>query len=430
MAPVPPVARLLLMALSALAAPPHWDRTPFIISESDRGVLCTLDCIRERQKPICGTDGKLYKSFCAFQRAKCQDLLLESVPRAHCASAEANNVSLTKCQEDRAVALSQAQARRHSGSIYVPECSEDGSFLQVQCHKQTGYCWCSTADGKPVSGTSVVNQTPNCTGSYSVKLPWTDPNSSKREEGARLRPTEESKPVPASNKQEEGTLLPILIPIIIPDFKPGHPLKRSHESPLSCEQERREALEDTQNEGAFIPECDGDGSYKSVQCHQATGYCWCTRTDTGRPIPGTSTRNFPPDCDSHLLAKTMEMGSLYRERALPGCPGSKKVEFLTNLLKALASDMAQSKVVPLTIRRQSDGMLGPTLEDRAVRWHFIRLDKDFSNSISEKEMRPLKLYMKKNTRPKRCIRKFMEYCDLSNDKQLSLHELKGCLGLS
>ncbi|KAJ1109108.1 hypothetical protein NDU88_006473 [Pleurodeles waltl] len=28
MAPVPPVARLLLMALSALAAPPHWDRTP------------------------------------------------------------------------------------------------------------------------------------------------------------------------------------------------------------------------------------------------------------------------------------------------------------------------------------------------------------------------------------------------------------------
>lgn len=80
--------------------------------------------------------------------------------------------------------------------------------------------------------------------------------------------------------------------------------------------------------------------------------------------------------------------------------------------------------------RFSDSLVGPSLEERAVRWQFMRLDKDFSNSISERELRPLKLYMKKNTRPKRCVRKFLDYCDLNNNKLISLHELKGCLGLS
>lgn len=36
--------------------------------------------------------------------------------------------------------------------------------LQVQCHTLTGYCWCVTSDGKPVSGSSVHNRTPVCSG--------------------------------------------------------------------------------------------------------------------------------------------------------------------------------------------------------------------------------------------------------------------------
>lgn len=66
------------------------------------------------------------------------------------------------------------------------------------------------------------------------------------------------------------------------------------EYPPSCEQERRDAIEEArqhQQEGTFIPECEGDDTYKAVQCHQATGYCWCVRVDTGRPVPGTSTRS-------------------------------------------------------------------------------------------------------------------------------------------
>lgn len=37
-------------------------------------------------------------------------------------------------------------------------------FVQVQCHTYTGYCWCVTPDGKPISGSSVQNKTPVCSG--------------------------------------------------------------------------------------------------------------------------------------------------------------------------------------------------------------------------------------------------------------------------
>lgn len=45
------------------------------------------------------------------------------------------------------------------------------SSLQVQCHTLTGYCWCVTSDGKPVSGSSVHNRTPVCSGTRR-QIPW------------------------------------------------------------------------------------------------------------------------------------------------------------------------------------------------------------------------------------------------------------------
>lgn len=67
----------------------------------------------------------------------------------------------------------------------------------------------------------------------------------------------------------------------------------SPEKVNSCDQERQSALEEARQnprEGIVIPECAPGGLYKPVQCHQSTGYCWCVLVDTGRPLPGTSTR--------------------------------------------------------------------------------------------------------------------------------------------
>lgn len=61
----------------------------------------------------------------------------------------------------------------------------------------------------------------------------------------------------------------------------------------TCEHERASLLSQLRavwQEERFIPECTGDGRYNPVQCHAATGYCWCVRVDSGRPLPGTSAR--------------------------------------------------------------------------------------------------------------------------------------------
>ena len=39
--------------------------------------------------------------------------------------------------------------------------------------------------------------------------------------------------------------------------------------------------------GAFVPECDANGSFASIQCHGSTGYCWCVAMETGEPVTDT-----------------------------------------------------------------------------------------------------------------------------------------------
>lgn len=65
-----------------------------------------------------------------------------------------------------------------------------------------------------------------------------------------------------------------------------------------------------------------------------------------------------------------------------------------------------------------------------VHWYFSQLDSNSSNDINKREMKPFKRYVKKKAKPKKCARRFTDYCDLNKDKVISLPELKGCLGVS
>lgn len=167
----------------------------------DRDSHCGAICSRTQGKPVCGSDGRSYESGCELQRARCKDKTLALAHRGRCrknwvkidqlpvapaptSSSEGRDLELkeggqSKCRVERSQALEQA--RRPQESMFVPECNEDGTFAQVQCHTLTGYCWCVTSDGKPVSGSSVHNRTPVCSGSVTDKPPG-PPNSGRKGE--------------------------------------------------------------------------------------------------------------------------------------------------------------------------------------------------------------------------------------------------------
>lgn len=56
---------------------------------------------------------------------------------------------LTLCQRKR---MDLSQAVRPFGS-YIPTCSKDNAYENIQCHPSTGYCWCVDQNGKEWRGT-------------------------------------------------------------------------------------------------------------------------------------------------------------------------------------------------------------------------------------------------------------------------------------
>ncbi|XP_073465904.1 SPARC-related modular calcium-binding protein 1 isoform X5 [Aquarana catesbeiana] len=438
-------SQVLLVLLHVPDTQNHRTTGPrYLISERDRDPQCNPHCIRTQFRPVCASDGRTYESTCDFQRAKCKDAALNVVHKGKCKDA-----GQSKCRLERTQALEQA--KKPQEAVFIPECNEDGSFTQVQCHTYTGYCWCVTPDGKPVSGSSVQNKTPVCSGIEESLGSVTDKPSSQGNSGKKgsviLSPPQMA-PFPAllnrhliethSYRQPEArdiTAPTLWIKhLVIKDAKLNGSSMRQSEKVNSCDQERQSALEEAREnprEGIVIPECAPGGLYKPVQCHQSTGYCWCVLVDTGRPLPGTSTRYETPVCESDAKWKITDAEDPFKDRELPGCPDGKKLEFITSLLDALTTDMVQAinSAAPAAGGRFSEPDPNHTLEERVVFWYFNQLDSNGSEDINKKEMKPFKRYVKKKAKPKKCARKFTDYCDLNKDKSISLTELKGCLGV-
>ncbi|XP_065822781.1 SPARC-related modular calcium-binding protein 1 isoform X10 [Labrus bergylta] len=420
----------------------------------DRDSHCGVICSRTQGKPVCGSDGRSYETGCELQRARCKDKTLTLAHRGRC-----RDGGQSKCRVERNQALEQA--RRPQESMFVPECNEDGTFAQVQCHTLTGYCWCVTGDGKPVSGSSVHNRTPVCSGNFREFMgthagtsglsgsvtdrPPGPPNSGRKvsfrffltlnpDDGSKPTPTMETHVPPEGDAEITAPTLWIK-QLGYKENKQNSSSSRKQEKVPSCDQERQSALDEARQnprEAIFIPDCGPGGLYKAVQCHQSTGYCWCVLVDTGRPIPGTSTRYQTPECDGAARSRVSDTEDPFQGRDLTGCPEGKKVEFITSLLDALTTDMVQAinSPAPSGGGRFVEPDPSHTLEERVVHWYFAQLDNNSSHDINKKELKPFKRYLKKKAKPKKCARKFTDYCDLNKDRAISLQELKGCLGVS
>ncbi|XP_036065729.1 SPARC-related modular calcium-binding protein 1 isoform X2 [Oryzias melastigma] len=475
------VSRAALLTFSCWLAPHFLCYLPQVSAQKsssrwligDRDGHCGVICSRTQGKPVCGSDGRSYETGCELQRARCKDKTLTLAHRGRCRgrskpkaellplapaatstsetrNQELKDVSQSKCRTERSQALEQTRRPQE----FIPECNEDGSFAQVQCHTLTGYCWCATSDGKPVGGSSVRNRTPVCSGntrenmgthagtsglSGSVTDKPAGPPNSGRKVSFRffltLNPDDGSKPTPTMETHTPPEGDEITPPTLWEkhftkkEQRQNNSTSRKQDKVPSCDQERQSALSEARQfseQDVFIPDCGSGGLYRPVQCHQSTGYCWCVQEETGRPIPGSSTRYRTPDCDGARVTENPFAAS-----DLPGCPEGRKVEFITSLLDALTTDMVQAMNSPAPSGggRFVEPDPSHTLEERVVQWYFSQLDNNGSHDVNKKELKPFKRYLKKKAKPKRCARKFTDYCDRNKDRAISLPELKGCLGV-
>ncbi|KAJ7340052.1 SPARC- modular calcium-binding protein 2 [Desmophyllum pertusum] len=153
-----------------------------------------------------------------------------------------------------------------------------------------------------------------------------------------------------------------------------------------CTGEYRAALKSRQHSSRanqpYLPRCAIDGSYYPTQCHDSIGYCWCVNPDTGKPIPGTTTKSASLDCWKYVI-KDNSTGSVKKE-----CAQDLWISFKRQMLKLFRKDVEEdsptedeneSETLIRNQRRSARSgdlrFLGTFLSDNQVLiWKFNRLD--------------------------------------------------------
>ena len=77
----------------------------------------------------------------------------------------------------------------------------------------------------------------------------------------------------------------------------------------SCLEEREAALRQNiqdPNGGTYITSCTTEGLWSRIQCHNASGFCWCVNQSTGIPISGTAILKKIPDCNAVKVQRQMK----------------------------------------------------------------------------------------------------------------------------
>uniref|UniRef100_A0A8C2PQ76 Thyroglobulin type-1 domain-containing protein n=1 Tax=Cyprinus carpio TaxID=7962 RepID=A0A8C2PQ76_CYPCA len=407
------------------------DENQLLVLEKQWRQACVLDCARGRHQAVCGSNGRMYKSLCSFQRAQCINRQLRTAAVSTCTDA-----LRSKCQLARSQAL-QASTRSDSFAVFIPECKADGTYTEVQCHNQTGYCWCSSPDGIPVSGSSVLHLRPNCTGQMSDMAQEAEQELAQEslEGGVQWRSTPDPEQHSVLNTAGD-TVPPFWVTILLNSDPNGNrSVKRPADSLKTCEHEQMSMLAEEAIQGPeerFVPECSADGRYRAVQCHRSTGYCWCVRVDSGRPVPGTSARNQLPDCSAQET-HTLIINNSYTHTPLSGCPSIRKAEFLTSLIQAFRQEVesgaSYSQYRTAASRPHVLSSPASFSSVQSLRLYFTLLDADADGLLNEREARSLRLLLRRTLRPRRCAKKFMQFCDRNADRRLSAEELTSCLGI-
>ncbi|XP_011860209.1 PREDICTED: SPARC-related modular calcium-binding protein 1 [Vollenhovia emeryi] len=204
-------------------------------------------------------------------------------------------------------------------------------------------------------------------------------------------------------------------PIHTLPFNNDHLDTKEESDANDCISDRRSVLEDQKQreKNLYVPQCMSDGRYHRVQCY--AGYCWCVYQDTGKPIPGTSTKDLSPNCNPVPTPS----------RPMKGCPELKKQIFLRDLMELMQKKMEASNIDSneTTVNWQA------SREEKIAMWHFVMLDKNKNKALDKKEWKSFRTMVASiaNRQLRRCGKKLPRYCDINNDRLISLTEWLSCL---
>ncbi|XP_023712551.1 SPARC-related modular calcium-binding protein 2 isoform X5 [Cryptotermes secundus] len=433
----------------------------------------TCSSAERQRRPLCGTDNVTYASRCHLMRQQCQGSQVAIQHRGPC--------TVQLC-------LGQVYARRNRQPLlFVPTCLQDGTFAPVQCHAETGYCWCVTPAGKPIPNSSLRNARPNCRRRGK-------PNTRRRTSARRRK----QKRVCGSDERSmfNNNLVKIFkteynrVATAVATDVDGHPtsqdldrqvldwkfsvmdkdkdnflekteyrdLRRlvkkvvkpkrcaktftklcdmdsdqriSREEWVSClgldfnrndcHSDRKAVLEEQKiNYSEFyVPECTPDGRYQTIQCYKSTGYCWCVHEDSGKPIPGTSVKDQVPKCDA--ISTPL--------RPMSGCPDPRKQAFLKELMELMKKKMEAS--TDQTSTESSSVLIKETwqesTEEQIAAWNFLMLDKNKNKVLERKEWKNFRVLVSSKPQLRRCGKRLPRYCDVNNDRKISITEWLNCL---
>ncbi|XP_070162861.1 SPARC-related modular calcium-binding protein 2 [Polyergus mexicanus] len=444
--------------------------------------------------PVCGSDGITYSNQCQIISKQCQGV---SILIKHTGP----------CPETPACFSARLTTRLGARLI----CQHDGTYAPIQCHIETGYCWCVTPQGRPLPDTSVRHQKPRCL-RFDSKSPASTRNGLTRHSPRKQRRqyssnrhrntcdrTEKSKfnenlienfkieyrrinisidgdknvervlswkfgildkdgngyldateykelrrlakkavrPKKCArtfartcdlnrdlklSRQEWGACLandftllkssPTIHPL--PTFNSNLPDTKEEGDANDCMSDRRSVLEDQKQnsqEKFYIPQCTSDGRYHRVQCY--SGYCWCVYQDSGKPIPGTSSKNRTPNCNPVPTPS----------RPIKGCPELKKQLFLRDLMDLMQEKMTASN----TDSDETTTKWQASKEERIATWHFVMLDKNKNKVLEKKEWKSFRTMVANSRQLRRCGKKLPRYCDINNDRRISMTEWLSCL---
>ncbi|XP_045132753.1 SPARC-related modular calcium-binding protein 1-like isoform X3 [Portunus trituberculatus] len=222
-----------------------------------------------------------------------------------------------------------------------------------------------------------------------------------------------------------------------------------------CMDERRARQEQIANgERVYVPNCQEDGSYAPLQCHNFTRYCWCSSLD-GIPIQETVQSGTLPTCpDRHREAPRTTappagagksgkevVSNPAREESLntllslstatpagrpnkpprrgpKRCTGRARRSFITRLTNKLVTEYQRVRNTKKLSERK--------LHRRVVKWKFSELDRNNDRKLQRREYKRLRKTVRKFIKPKKCAKMFPRMCDANGDRSLTEQEWVTC----